>query len=100
MRYSIIHFLIAALSYAIDARFGLALAIPPGFASAVWPAAGIALAAVTALRLWPALRGICCGSFLINLAIISGDNHNLTATALIASLCIASGAMLRVVGGY
>lgn len=100
MRHSIIHFLIAALSYAIAARFGLALAIPPGFASAVWPAAGIALAAVTALRLWPALLGIGCGSFLINLAIISGDYHNLTATALIAPLCIASGAMSQAAGGY
>ncbi len=100
MQRSIIHFFIAALSYAIAARIGLALAIPPGFASAVWPAAGIALAAVTAMRLWPALLGVGCGSFLINLAIISSDYRNLTATALITPLCIACGAMLQAAGGY
>jgi signal transduction histidine kinase len=46
----------------------LLMAIPPGYATAVWPPSGIALAALLLAggRLWPA---IFAGSFLANLAI-------------------------------
>ena len=47
---------------------GLMLAIPPGYATAIWPASGIALAALLMVgpRYWPA---ITLGSFLINVTV-------------------------------
>src|ERR687887_679084 len=55
---------IAAAYYAVG-RLSLLLAIPPGYATAVFPASGIALAAalLRGYRVWP---GILLGSFLIN----------------------------------
>lgn len=59
--------LIAALYFAA-ARLVLALAIPPGYATAVWPSSGIALAALLLLggRFWP---GVWVGAALANFTI-------------------------------
>lgn len=55
-----------AAAYAGAGRLGLEVAIPPGYATAVWPPSGIALAGMLVLgyRLWP---GIWLGSFVANL---------------------------------
>ncbi|MCC6812230.1 MAG: MASE1 domain-containing protein [Deltaproteobacteria bacterium] len=54
-----------AVAYWATGRLGLLLAIPPGYATAAWPPAGIALGA--ALMLGPrALFGIWLGSFAVN----------------------------------
>jgi signal transduction histidine kinase/integral membrane sensor domain MASE1 len=55
----------AAFYYGLG-KLALLLAIPPGYASAVWPSAGLALAAMLAFRyrVWP---GIFVGHFLVNL---------------------------------
>jgi diguanylate cyclase (GGDEF)-like protein len=60
--------LILAASYTLTGIVGLSLAIPPGYATAVWPPSGIALAALLlwGQRLWP---GIWVGSFLVNMAV-------------------------------
>lgn len=58
--------LVIALGYWIAGRLGLLLAIPPGYATAVWPASGLALAAVILLG-WRAAAGILAGSFLANI---------------------------------
>ena len=54
-----------AAAYAVAGRVALLLAIPPGYATAIWPAAGIALAGALLWgnRVWP---GIVLGSFLVN----------------------------------
>lgn len=54
--------------YFAAAKASLLLAIPPGYASAVWPPSGIALAAAVMLgpRVWP---GIWLGAALANLTI-------------------------------
>jgi len=54
--------------YFVAARMSLALAIPPGYATAVWPPSGIALAAILLLggRIWP---GIWIGAALVNLTV-------------------------------
>ena len=56
------------------------MAIPPGYATAVWPASGIALAALLlgGSRLWP---GVWAGSFAANFTI----EGSLFAAAVIAS---------------
>src|SRR5215510_12995468 len=55
----------AALYYLLG-KLALLLAIPPGYASAVWPSAGLALAGMLAFRyrVWP---GILVGHFFVNL---------------------------------
>src|SRR6266850_8483293 len=59
--------LLAAIYFGA-ARFALLLAIPPGYATALWPPSGIALAALLVLgpRLWP---GVWIGSVLATLSI-------------------------------
>ena len=56
---------IIASAYFVGARLGLAVAFSPRQVSAVWPPAGIALAAFTALgsRVWP---GVFMAAFLAN----------------------------------
>src|SRR5438045_5246514 len=55
-----------AAIYFAAGKLALLLAIPPGYATAVWPAAGFALGGILVLgnRVWP---GIVIGSFLVNL---------------------------------
>jgi PAS domain S-box-containing protein len=59
--------LLAAVYFAA-ARLALQFAIQPGYAAAIWPASGIAVAAllVFGARLWPA---IWLGSFVANLSV-------------------------------
>jgi len=54
-----------AAVYFVYGRLGLLLAIPPGYATAIWPSAGFALAGLLLLgeRAWP---GILLGSFAVN----------------------------------
>ena len=69
-----------AVTYFAAAKLSLMLAIPPGYATAVWPPSGIALAAVLMLgnRMWP---GIWVGAALINFTI----NSSVFAAVIIAS---------------
>jgi signal transduction histidine kinase/CheY-like chemotaxis protein len=84
-----------ALTYFALGALGLAVALPPGFASAIWPAAGMAFA-ITAL--WGGKRvglGIFLGSVLTN-ATVGGGFHLDTA-----AIGIAAGSTLQaLVGGY
>jgi len=77
------------LVYFIAGKFGLMLASLHASASPVWPAAGIALAALLVLgyRAWPA---IVVGAFLVNVT---------TAGNVATSLAIASGNTLEAVCG-
>src|SRR5436190_607052 len=54
-----------AAIYFVAGRLALLLAIPPGYATAVWPAAGLALGCILLFgnRAWP---GVIIGSFLVN----------------------------------
>lgn len=58
-------FILLVAGYLAAAWIGLAFAIPPGIATAVWPASGIALAAMLLLgmRVWP---GVWLGALLAN----------------------------------
>lgn len=86
-------------TYLLAGKLALLLAIPPGFATAVWPAAGIALAACLAWgnRVWP---GVFLGSLLVN--VTTGFDPSSTA-ALLHSLTpptiIAAGASLQALCG-
>jgi PAS domain S-box-containing protein len=80
--------MLAALYFAA-AKLSLILAIPPGYATAVWPPSGLALAAVllAGTRAWP---GIWLGAALANVAVQS---------SALAAVFIATGNTLEAVIG-
>src|SRR3954463_9855855 len=51
--------------YLLTGKLGLMLALPPGYATVIWPPSGIALGMlmVGGTRLWP---GVLCASLLLN----------------------------------
>jgi PAS domain S-box-containing protein len=77
---SVVRVSLLAAVYFIAAKASLLLAIPPGYATAVWPPSGIALAALLLLgqRVWP---GIWVGAALANYTV----NSSLFAAVLIGS---------------
>ncbi len=93
--------LVIAAAYCITGKLGLLLAIPPGYATAIWPPSGIALAATLmyGYRVWP---GTVLGSVLVN---IGTALETASVAALLKSVALATsigmGAALQaVVGAY
>lgn len=85
--------LLLALAYVLAGRLALLLAIPPGFASAIFPPVGIALAAIL---IWgyPMVLGVFLGSTLLNLSIAAdslsalGSGHLLVAAGIATGTCL------------
>lgn len=86
--------LLLALAYAGAGHLALMLAIPPGFASAIFPPVGIALAAVL---IWgyPMLAGVFLGSTLLNLSIGFISLEQLSPKGLSIAMGIALGTSLQ-----
>src|SRR3954452_5635401 len=90
--------LLAAL-YFVTGKAGLLLAVPPGYATIIWPASGIAIGMllVHGARLWP---GILVGSLLLN-----AHNSGVFADPawftpkLAAAFAIACGSTLQAIVG-
>jgi signal transduction histidine kinase len=63
--HAVLNVVVLAAAYFVAGELGLLLATPPGYASAVWPASGIALAGllIAGVRAWP---GVAIGSFLVS----------------------------------
>jgi PAS domain S-box-containing protein len=80
-------------AYLVLARLGLLLAIAPGLASPLWPAAGLGLVAVLVWGRW-ALLGTALGSMAANLWFTAGTD-SLTATDLALTAAIGIGAALQ-----
>src|SRR5258706_2647812 len=85
---------ILAVCYFAAAKASLAFAIPPGYATAVWPPSGIALAAVLLFgwRLWP---GIWLGAALVSVTV---DTNWLAAATFATGNTLeafAGGALVR-----
>ncbi len=89
--------LMLCVAYALVGRLALLLAIPPGYATAIFPSAGIAVAAllIWGNRLWP---GVFLGSVLLN-CWVSLEQGGLSDVALQVSLGAASGALLQALAG-
>src|SRR5262245_60622596 len=88
--------LLLAATYGVVGRASVLLAIPPGYATPIWPAAGVALAAllIGGSRLWP---GILMGSFLVNASrLIPGVP---IGRSLLIAFAIAVGASLQALLG-
>ena len=88
-----------AAAYALFGWLGLLLAIPPGFATAVFPSSGIALAAVLVYgyRIWP---GVLLGSFLVNSWTgLDAITMSTIVEGGAVSITIGAGAALQAVSG-
>src|SRR5919108_634345 len=100
-RRTVLMVLVIAAAYYMTGKLGLLSAIPPGYATAIWPPSGIALAATLlyGYRAWP---GIVLGSVLVN---IGTALEIASVAALLKSVALATsigmGAALQaVVGAY
>lgn len=89
---------VVAVLYFIAGVLGLKLAVPPGYATAVFPSSGIALAALLILgrRYWPA---IIVGSASMNLFVASNSSSGVTSTAVAIGALIGMGAALQALAG-
>lgn len=89
---------VVALAYLATAKLGFFLALEHTNATAVWPPAGIALAAclIFGPRIWP---GIFLGAFGANVLVLAAPVSSFPV--LLVSFCTASGNTLEaVVGAY
>ncbi len=93
MRITFGSLLAAVLAYVVLGASGLALAIPPGYASPIFPAAGLAVALALCFgnRI---LSGIWFGSLIINL-IVAWQHGRLDGASIIVAGALASGAALQ-----
>jgi diguanylate cyclase (GGDEF)-like protein len=83
-----------AFGYALTGALGLMLAVPPGYATAVWPASGIALAALLlwGTRIWP---GIWLGSFMANVWASYSAQGDITALSTVVAANIGVGSTMQ-----
>ncbi|HRI70977.1 MAG TPA: MASE1 domain-containing protein, partial [Polyangium sp.] len=83
-----------AMAYIVTGRLALLLAIPPGFATAIFPPVGVGLAAVL---LWgnPMLAGVLLGSTLLNLSIAWSSGGEISWRGLLVAFGIAIGSSLQ-----
>ena len=87
--------IILAAGYTLTGIVGLSLAIPPGYATAVWPPSGIALAALMLWgpRVWP---GIAVGSVLVNVAVaFSTAGGEFSGLSVVIAMSIAVGSTVQ-----
>ena len=86
---------ILAAGYSLTGIVGLSLAIPPGYATAVWPPSGMALAAILLWgpRVWP---GIAIGSILVNFGVaVTTSSTGFTLMSVVIALSIAAGSTVQ-----
>jgi signal transduction histidine kinase len=88
-----------ALLYYLTGRLGLLLAIPPGYATAVWPPSGIALAGLLLFgdRVWP---GVFAGSLALNVwTSLDPSDPASTFRSFLIAICIAAGSTFQALLG-
>jgi signal transduction histidine kinase/ActR/RegA family two-component response regulator len=89
------HIAVGLLGYYIFGKFGLSLAIPPGFASSIWPAAGFAFATAMLLHQRSIILGVAIGTFILNLEVASQGFSSLSWNQVTVPFFIALGAIIQ-----
>ncbi|SMF17968.1 CHASE domain-containing protein [Pseudobacteriovorax antillogorgiicola] len=88
--------MLIAIAYYLLGTLGLTFAIPPGFATSIWPPSGLALSAGL---LWGyrAIGGVFLGSFTLNLLISSGGSFSdaMNLNTLVTGASIAFGSSIQ-----
>jgi len=90
---------LAALAYFAAALVGSALAIPPDFASAVWPAAGVALSIFLKMRFWHATTALLSGAIAVNIYNTSSAFADITLEAAVTGSAMGIGSTLQAMFG-
>ena len=94
---AIVAFVLTALCYALAGLAALTLAIPPGYASPLYPAAGVALASV--LVFGPRMLGaVALGALCVNVT-LGLQQGPFTASMLALPIVISAGAALQAYAG-
>lgn len=90
--------LLAIMTFA-GGWLGMQMAIPPGYASPLWPPAGIALSGLLLIggSTWP---GILLGGFATQIYASHLFAGEFQAISIVSSLMIASGSTLQALSGY
>ncbi len=78
-----------AAAYAICGKLALLLAVLPGFSTPIFPAAGVALAAVTVWG-WRALPGLTLGSLITNLIVALETRNGSFSLLMTAPVVLAT----------
>ena len=86
------------VAYTVFGLLGLVLAMPPGYASPLYPAAGIALAA-TLVWGFRMLGAVALGALTVNVALIAARGQRPDLESLGVPLAIAIGALLQAAVG-
>lgn len=87
--------------YCLTGAYGLSLALPPGYATIIWPPSGIAIGFLICYG-WKTWPGILIGSFFLNsyLSGVALFNPMATPEKLLSAIVIASGSTLQAVIAY
>jgi len=100
MRY-LARVILLAVVYYVTGRLGLLLAVPPGYATAIWPPSGMMLAGILIFgyRYWP---GVLLGSFAVNLftAFDPTNQQTMLVSGSVAALIGMGAALQAVVGAW
>lgn len=91
----VVRVVLLALVYALSGRLSMLLAVPPGFASAIFPPVGIALGAVL-IGGSPMLIGAFIGSTMLNVSISVSAGAPLSIGLLPVAMGIAAGSTFQV----
>lgn len=94
----IMTYLLLVFAYLVSGKLGLLLALPPGYVSAIFPPAGIAVAAVL-IGGRGSLPWIFLGSLLLNLWVSDSSGHPLELIGVAAATIIAAASMLQAAFG-
>ncbi|QQG35800.1 MAG: CHASE domain-containing protein [Micavibrio aeruginosavorus] len=93
--------LFLAFLYYLTGRLGLFLALPPGYATFIWPPSGIALGMLVmhGRYLW---LGVFLGSFILNVTVSGGItlDGGVDIQKSIIAMLIAAGSSLQAATGY
>ncbi|HEY6095709.1 MAG TPA: CHASE domain-containing protein [Gallionellaceae bacterium] len=93
-------YLLLTLAYVVSGKLGLMLALPPGYASPIFPPAGIAVAAAY-LGGRKALPWVFLGSLLLNLWVDYSGNQKIGTIGFTVAAIIAIASMLQAaMGGW
>ncbi len=84
---------VVAALYFVAGKLGLLLAMPPGYATPVWPPSGLALGLLLVLG-WEVWPGVMIGSFLVNATLGDGFSPGLVP------LFVGCGAATAALTGY
>ena len=93
-------YLLLTVAYVVSGKLGLMLALAPGYASPIFPPAGIAVAAafIGGRRI---LSWVFLGSLLLNVWVDYAAHHQINATGFAAASAIAAASMLQAaLGGW